>query len=139
MSVTFWIPQAPVERINPYPDMDPDYREVQCVEPFVEFNMTAGNANAILELIDPASVRYDTDPYGEWDMAALARIRAAAIKALNTSAKEAAYLDPFIDQSPGRCKLFMGGRDESYVESRLKSFLKLAEVAMEHGFNVVFG
>lgn len=138
MSVLFWMPQAPVERVTPYPDLDPDYREVRCAEPFVEFSMTAGNANAILALIDPASVRYDTDPYGEWDMAALARIRAAAIKALNTSTKEEAYVDPFIDQSPGRCKVFMGGRDESYVCERLMSFLKLAEVAMEHGFNVVF-
>lgn len=139
MSITFWMPQAPVERVTPYPDMEPDYREVRCVEPFVEVNMTASNANAILALIDPGSVNFEEDPYGEWDMSALARIRAAGIKALATSIKQAAYLDPFISQQPGRCKVFSGGRSEEYVNSRLHSFLRLAEVAMEHGFNVVFG
>lgn len=139
MTISFWMPQAPVERVTPYPDLDPDYREVRCVEPFVEINMTAGNANAILSLIDPASVNFEDDPFGEWDVQKLAEIRAAAIKALNTRKKEAAYVDPFIDQSPGRAKLYMGGRSQEYVEGCLMAFMRLCEVAMEHGFNVVFG
>lgn len=139
MSISFWMPQAPVEQVTPYPEDEPDYREVRPAAPFVEFNMTAGNANAILALIDPDSVNVEEDPHGEWDMAALARIRAAAILALNTRRKERAYVDPFIDVSSGRCRLFSGGRDQDYVENRLRDFMRLAEVAMEHGFKVVFG
>lgn len=101
--------------------------------------MTASNANAILYLIDPGSVNFEEDPYGEWDMAALAKVRAAAIKALNTRKKEDAYVDPFIYQSPGRAKLYISGRSQEYVEGRLMALMRLCEVAMEHGFNVVFG
>ena len=138
MSITFWIPRAPVERVRPYDD-EPDYYEVRCVEPFVEVNMTAGNANAILQLISPQDMNALEDPYGEWDQEKLAQVRAACIRALNTKAKEIAYVEPIIDQSPGRCKLFVGGRDSEYVERRLRDFLDLTKAAMDHGFNVVFG
>ena len=138
MSITFWLPQAPVERVKPY-DYEPDYYEVRVVEPFVEVNMTAGNTNAILALIDPESVNYNEDPYGEWDQAALARVRSAAIRALNTEIKQRAYVDPFIRITPGRMKIVTQGRDADYVTRRLENFLALTKVAMEHGFTVCFG
>ena len=138
VSITFWMPQAPVERVKPYDD-EPDYYEVRCVPPFVEVNMTACNANAILALIDPDSVDREGDPCGTWDQAALARVRTATIRALNTRMKERAYVDPFIRMEPLRARMFSGGRDAEYVERRLDNFLALTKVAMEHGFSVSFG
>ena len=139
MSITFWIPQAPVERVTPYPDMDPEYREVRCVEPFVEINMTASNANAILALIDPESVNFGEDPHGEWDRTALARVRTATLYALNSGAKGDAVLPDEEGTGAGGCRVVYYGRDLDYVTRRLENFLALTKVAMDHGFSVTFG
>lgn len=141
MSVTFWIPQAPVERVTPYPDMDPNYHECRVVEPFVEVNMTAGNANAILTLIDSDSVNDEEDPYGEWDQAKLVEVRRRCIAALNTEIRHRAETDPWESGGPGtgQCRVIHCGRTPDYVVRRLENFLALTKVAMDHGFNVVFG
>ncbi len=139
MSITFWMPQAPVERVVPYPDMDPDHTEMRCVEPFVEINMTAGNANAILELIDPDSMNAEEDPYGEWDQAKLAQVRRRTIAALNSKIRQGAVCEGSDDFGRGGCRVITMGRTEDYVVKRLEDFLALTKVAMDHGFSVSFG
>lgn len=138
MSITFWIPEAPTEKVQPYPD-EPDYFETVPLAPFFEVNMTAGNANAILALVMPEAVNPEEDPYGTWGREELSKVRQAAMIALATRRKEIAYLDPFISQEPGRCKVFSGGRDEEYVTRRLQELMRLAEVAMAHDYTVSFG
>lgn len=138
MSITFWMPQAPVERIVPYSD-EPEYKEVRCVPPFVEINMTAGNANAILELIDPESVNREEDPYGTWEQADLARVRSAVIRALNSKIRQGAICKDATEFGTGGCRMVYIGRTEDYVVKRLENFLELTKVAMDHGFSVSFG
>jgi hypothetical protein len=140
VSITFWMPQAPVERVKPYED-EPDYYEVRVVPPFVEINMTGGNCNAILQLISPQDLNTEEDPHGMWDMADLARVRSATIRALNTEIKNRAKLDPWVSggYDTGRFMIVECGRDAEYVTRRLENFLALTKVAMEHGFPVSFG
>lgn len=141
MSITFWMPQAPVMRREFDPVNWPGDYEVVPAEPFVEINMTAGNANAILALICPDAVNYEEDPYGEWGMAKLAQVRSAAIRALNTEIKNRAQSDPWEEGGPGtgQCRVITFGRDKDYVVRRLEDFLALTKIAMEHEFSVSFG
>lgn len=138
MSITFWMPQAPVERVKPY-EGEPDYYEVRCVEPFVEVNMTAGNANAILGLIDPDSVDREYDPCGTWDQAKLAQVRRRTIAALNSKIRQGAVCAGSDEFGRGGCRVITMGRTEDYVVKRLENFLALTKVAMDHGFSVSFG
>lgn len=137
MSVTFWMDQAPVERIAPYAD-EPDYYEVRPVEPFTEMNVSNVNAAALMRLVDPSLISED-GVFGTWEVKDMPEIRQRIIWVLATKAKEAAYVDPFIRQEPGRCKVFHGGRDEEYVSSRLTSLCLMLATAMEHGFSVSIG
>lgn len=139
MSITFWMPQAPVERVKPYPDEEPDYYEVRVVEPFLEVNMTGGNANAILSLIAPDFVNYEEDPHGTWDQDALTKVRSATIRALNTNLRQRAVAPTEVFSRPNGATVVFHGRDEDYVISRLNTFLRLTKVAMDHGFSVSFG
>ena len=73
MSVTFWMPDAPTQRVAPYPD-EPDFFVNEPVAPFTEINMATGNACAILALVSPQDLDPEGyDPCGTWDQAALAR------------------------------------------------------------------
>lgn len=139
MSITFWIPQAPVERVEPYPVDEPGYFETCVVHPFVEINMTAGNANAILQLISPEDVDTEYDPCGTWDHAKLAKVRSAALRALNSKIRQGAIMEGADEFGRGGCRMITIGRDIEYVERRLEDFLALTKVAMEHGFSVSFG
>lgn len=134
MSTTFWIEQAPVERVVPYPEHEPDYTEIRPVEPFFEINLACGNVNAMLELISPEDVRYEDEPYGEWDMAKCAQIRQRAMVALNTRACERGMAP---NEAFGNT--YVRGRSHDYVRDRLERFMRLCEVAMQHGFAINFG
>lgn len=139
MSVTFYMPQAPLERVQPYPD-EVDYFEQRPVEPFMEINLANGNVNAMLRLVAPAYVRELECPYGEWDQDELAKVKGQALSALNS----AIVLNSATKQtqrSVGErgCKVLEVGRSDDYVERRLLTFVELATVALVHGFNVHFG
>lgn len=138
MSVDFWMPQAPVEKVFPYPEEDPEFWMAEPVAPFVAFNFSNGNAAAIARLVDPSLVSED-GVFGTWDMADLPIIRRQIMRVLNTREKELEYVDPFISQAPGRCTMISGGRDEEYINRRLNDLLTLVKVAMDHGFPVSIG
>jgi hypothetical protein len=139
MSVTFWIPKAPTQRVQPYAD-EPDFFVNEPVAPFFEINLANGNAAAMLSLIDPASVGVD-GCYGSWGAEDLPRVRTATIKALNTEIKNRAQADPWESggQGTGQCRIISGGRDAEYVTRTLERFLALTKVAMDHGMTVQFG
>lgn len=140
MSVTFWIPKAPTQRVQPYPIEEPDWWVNEPVEPFFEINLANANAAAILALIDPGSVGVD-GCYGSWQVADLARVRSATIKALNTEIQNRAQEDPWESGGPGtgQCRIVSGGRSAEYVTRTLERFLALTKVAMDHGFTIQFG
>lgn len=143
MSVTFWMPQAPVERVEFDPvDWPGDY-EIRAVEPFMEINMTTSNAYAILELISPGDLHVDEDPCGTWEMTDLARIRTRLLKVINgrSEVRAQAYLANQESGGPGSgsCRVLIFGRDMEYIDRRLGDFLALTKVAMDHGFSVQFG
>lgn len=139
MTINFWMPQAPVERVVPYAD-EPEYFEVREIDGFEGINITAGNANAILALIDPQSVNPREDPYGEWIAKDFPRIITACLIALNTGRKDQA-IKPDHDTGPRDryCRVISQGRSVDYVQQRLQSFKTLCEVAAQHGFTVNFG
>lgn len=142
MSVTFWMQQAPLERVQPYED-EPDYFTQQPVAPFTEVNLANSNAIALVEQIDPKSVhRYEdgVDVYGEWDMLKLIMVE-GRLRALQTmyQKREQLILDPFVSQQPGQCTMHHGGRDHDYIERLVERMLELVRVAREHEFPVTFG
>jgi len=143
MSVTFWMEQAPVERVQPYPEDEPDYFTIRPAAPFTEINLGNSNAIAFANMIDPQSVHYDEDSvnvYGEWDMDKLEDIQKRLMTLLNVQQKqEPLYLDPFISQEPGRCRVYSGGRDEDYVNRLATSMLEMVKIAREHQFPINFG
>lgn len=119
MSVTFWMPQAPTERVQPYPD-EPEYWEDRPVAPFIEFNLSNSNAAAMMRLLCPAATHdSEIEPCGEFSLEEMARLRQQCILVLNTTRKELEYVDPFIERKPGHATVHHGGRDEDYVTRRL--------------------
>jgi len=143
MSVTFWMEQAPVERVQPYPEDEPDYFTIVPAAPFTEINLGNANVIAFANMIDPQSVHYDEDSvnvYGEWDMDKLEVIQKRLMTLLNAQQKqEPLYLDPFISQKPGHCRVYSGGRDEDYVNRLATRMLEMVKVAREHQFPINFG
>lgn len=137
MSVTFSIPQAPVIRVQPY-DEEPDYFGQEPADPFSGMNVSNSNAVALMRLVEPSFIT-DEGVLGEWTSDDFPRIRSSIMRALNTRAKEAAYVDPAYTQEPGRCRVYHGGRDASYVQERLNRLLSIVTVAAEHGFTVSIG
>jgi hypothetical protein len=138
MSVTFEMPQAPVERYQPEPIDDPEWFSIRPVAPFTSINLNESNAKALMLKIDPASV-YEDGAYGEWDGEKLNVIYRRIMKLMNSDKQESLYIDPFIDKAPGRCTVYYGGRDADYVARVLPCFLELVNVARQHGFSVLFG
>lgn len=143
MTVTFWMPQAPVERVEFDAVNWPGEYEIKPVAPFMEINMTAGNTNAILQLISSGDVRWGEDPYGEWGQSDLTRVRRACIAVINgrQEKRAEAYLETEVFGGPGTggARVACFGRDMEYIDRRLNSFLALTKVAMDHGFSVCFG
>lgn len=138
MSVTFYCPKAPTTRVQPYVS-EPDYWENRPEAPFIEINMSEGNAWAMLQLIDPDSVHED-GCYGEWaPRVDLPRIRRAIILALNTAGKDALVKPVEITGGNGQCLVVECGRSPGYVVQRLQQFLALTTAAMDHGYAISFG
>jgi hypothetical protein len=144
MSVNFWMEQAALERYQPEPIDDPEWFSIRAAEPFVEINLSNSNAVAIARQVDQSLLHYDEEGYvsvwGEWNMSKLDEIHARLMTLLNLQSKqEPLYLDPFISQEPGRCRVISMGRSEEYVERTLTRLLELVVVAREHQFPVAIG
>lgn len=131
MSMTFWMEQAPVERIQPYLEEEPDYYEVRAAYPFFEINMANGNAAAMLRVLAP---EYDQEG-GVWHMADLAILRSRLIRIANTD-KHAELITTDDWVAPN---MLISGRDEDYVRRRLTDFLNLLALAMRYEFPINYG
>ncbi len=129
MSVTFWMPQAPQVRIEPYPDDEPGYFEIVPASPFTELNMANSNAADLLELLGK-----DTEYLcGEWEAKDIDAVYVKTMILLNK--RPDVYMrDTVVEDNFISC-----GRDMSYVTRRLTDMLELLKVAREHGFCVCFG
>lgn len=137
MSVTFWMPQAPVERIQPYKD-EPEYWEIVPALPFTEINLANSNARDLLRVLMPEKAYPDL--CGEWAQEDLVRVRRNAIEALNSRrVRSGLETKSFSEVGDRGCVVYTCGRDADYVTGRLESFLELTRVAMEHEFPVCFG
>lgn len=129
MSVTFFIPQAPLVKSFPYPDDEPDYVEYVPAAPFIELNMANSNAADVLEKIAPWA-----DPYcGTWEESELRRVQRATMLVLN---RDPASL---VKESVQEGNFYECGRDMDYVTNRLTQMLTLVTVALQHGFRVSYG
>lgn len=127
MSVTFWMPQAPLCRVAPYDD-EPDYLEERPVEPFTEINMANSNAADLLGLLGG----YDYTG-GEWDLSELPKVQKRLMVLLNKSPEK------FVAEDYIEGNFVCVGRDMDYVTRRLEDMLRLVVVAIKHQFPVVFG
>lgn len=130
MSVTFWMPEAPTEKVQPYDD-EPDYWDERPVAPFVEINMANSNAAAIMAVIDPAG----DASCGRWEGEKLQAVFQRTMKALNREGTVASLTEP--DRQEGR--MFYCGRDEDYVTRRLTDMATLLRVAIQHNMAVSYG
>lgn len=129
MSITFWMPQAPQVRIEPYPEDEPGYYETIPAKPFSEVNMANSNAYALMQLIDPAA---DPD-CGTWQGDKLHSIRKSLMRLLNLKPEQFCAAD-FVDGNLHSC-----GRDMDYVTRRLNDMLVLVVVAIENDFSICYG
>lgn len=129
MSVTFFIPQAPVERIQPYPDTSPEFWDVVPVAPFSELNLSNSNAAAILQAVAP----WADSCCGTWEGETLHRVRKSIARVLNQT--------PEILVVEGRVEYnyVMQGRDLAYVYDRLTRLMEIIVTATKHGFYVCYG
>lgn len=147
MSINFWMEQAAQIRYQPEPIEDPEWFITEAAAPFVEVNLSLFNAIAIARQLDPSLVHewhagdeHGIDVYGEWDMAKLEVIHVRLMKLLNVQKKqEPMYFDPFISKEPGCCTMYVGGRDEDYIQRTLTRLLALVVCAREHQFPVTIG
>lgn len=129
MSVTFWMPQAPQVRIEPYPEDEPGYFEEVPVAPFTEVNMTNANAAALLALLG----QYTEDLCGEWAGAKLDSVHRKVMILLNTTPER------FMEDHYVQGNFISSGRDMDYVTRRLTDMLHLLTVAKRYGFRVSYG
>ncbi len=129
MSVTFWIPQAPQVRVEPYPEEEPGYMETRPAAPFIEMNLSNSNACAMLDLILPGA---DING-GAFEGELLHRVRRNVFKLLNINPEK------FVEASVVEGNFYSGGRDMDYAHRRLTEMLVLLTLAIQHGFHVVYG
>ena len=130
MSVTFFMPDAPTEKYEPYPD-EPGYMEERPVAPFTELNMANSNAVAILAVIDPGADYTG----GRWEGEKLERVFKRTMKALNRGATVSSLTLPARQEG----NFYEGGRDVEYVTRRLTEMAELLRVAIQHRMAVNYG
>ena len=128
VSITFFIPGAPVELVAPYAD-DPEYTEVRPVKPYIDVNMANSNAHAIMKVIAPFTVDFE---YGEWKDDVLDTVIQNTLKALNTN-HERLTTPTVVDGN-----FISFGRDVDYVTRRLRDMLELLTVARRYGHSVCY-
>ncbi len=131
MSVTFFMPDAPTEQWEPYPEEEPGYLETRPVAPFTEVNMANSNAVAILAVIDPGADYTG----GRWEGEKLEAVFKRTMKALNRGDTVASLTLPAAQEG----RFYECGRDVDYVTRRLTDMAELVRVAIQHKFPVNYG
>lgn len=130
MSVTFWMPQAPKQRVQPFPEDDPDFWSNEPVPPFLDINMANDNARDFLD----AFGMHKADLCGTWKPGTSRRLLIIVNDLLNSD-KKALLVEPTIhDGNVTYC-----GRDLDYVIQRLEQFRTLFTLAIEHDFDISYG
>lgn len=132
MSITFGC-DVPREKYFPYAD-EPDYTESRPVAPFIEINVSNDNAYAFQRVLDPAVL---PDHCGQWNQEKLACIHRRLMFLLNTDRKIDLYEEPYED-CQSNLRFYSMGRSEEYVTRRLREFLSLVTVALQHKKDVTF-
>jgi hypothetical protein len=146
MSITFWAPQAPTERVQPYED-EPDYFEDRSVLP--QINLANSNAAAMLRLMG-----LDDQAYcGTVVPAEFAPVIERLTRVVNDARERAsAVLAPSVSEGALRLvaegnmvrvvrgpTVYSGGRDDDYVTRRATELLELFVAARREGFEVAWG
>jgi hypothetical protein len=132
MSVTLWMPQAPVVRVEPYPEEEPGYFTTEPMEPFVEINMSNTNFRDFMRTLLPGRDMGDGGVLSFDDCAKLYR---NAFAALNRDSLAESLMEPEVRDG----NMIYCGRDKEYVDRRLQQIIHLCMVARAHRFEVVYG
>lgn len=132
MSVTLWMPQAPVVRVEPYPEEEPGYFTTEPMEPFVEVNMSNENFRDFMAVLLPGR---DMDYCGTLSFDDCARLYRNAFTVLNRDNLAKSMIEPEVRDG----NMIYCGRDKEYVDRRLHSLITLCMVARAHRFEVVYG
>lgn len=145
MSITFWCPEAPTEKVRPYED-EPDYEEERSLLP--EVNMNNANAKSFLTLLG-----VPPDDCGRWETKDLPEIRRKLVELVNRPIARALGLKE-TEVYPGALRvahegnvviLSRGpyvvdfGRDDDYVVRRAQQLLALVSAAQDQGYSVSWG
>ncbi len=131
MSVTFFIPQAPTTKVQPYED-EPDFWDEEYISPYFDINMSNCNAGAFLREIDPMAADVLA---GQWDRHKLQAIRRKLLRLINSHKEIQSLCDPAYQDG----NFYYGGRDEYYILTRARAMLALVKLAMDNGYTISFG
>lgn len=89
MTITFWCPDAPTARVEPYPEDEPGYFEERSTLP--ELNLANSNARALLEMLQ---LGHPEDYCGSVALQELPGLLAKIDSALAAPVERAAFLEP---------------------------------------------
>jgi hypothetical protein len=153
VSITFFIPQAPVARVkDECPACDgtgrDDWENEPCpycegrgfdwsvreVAPFFDISLSNMNAHAVLSIIVPPQVPCDYNNGGTWSVEDIRRIYEQTLRVRNTQVRRVLETTTISEGNWAHM-----GRDEGYVIRRLDEFLRLLSLASEHGFTINYG
>lgn len=132
MSVTLWMPQAPVVRVEPYPEEEPGYFTTEPMEPFVEVNMSNVNFREFMAVLLPGR---DMDYSGALSFDDCARLYRNAFTVRNRDSLARSLIAPEVQDG----NMLYCGRDVEYVNRRLEQIMDLCMVARANRFEVVYG
>ena len=161
MSITFWCPDAPIEKYKPYPEEEPDFETTRSLLP--ELNLSNSNALAMLDLMGLRSKDPEQDYCGTVPVAQLPPVIERLRRVVGDPVERAAALEPNtvngVPQGPAdlatllRQKLGMPeprqpgqgmtmygcGRNDDYVRTRAQVLLQVFEAAQSNGYDVSWG
>lgn len=147
MSITFWAPDAPQELVFPYPEHEPDHKELRSTLP--EIKLTAGNAYAMLKALGVEAYHC-----GSWTVDQLPSLLERAMKLANEEALRMPLTSDAVEssghlqrgESDGNVvslragpRMISPGRTDDYVQRTALRFVELLKCAKEGSFVVNWG
>lgn len=121
MSVTFWCPEAPTQKVTPYPEEDPDFVIDESVLP--EINLSNSNAVRVADLLGLG------DPQERWVGTCAAPELPSVLARVDALLQPQAMLQACAQK----------GVPPEYLERTLTRMKALFEAAQSHGFAVSWG
>lgn len=132
MSITFSCEGTVYEDYKPYPEDEPDYVSQRPVAPWLEINLSNGNAFDVMRVLRPG---VEPDHCGYWGLDVCAQLLAQATQLLHSGAGGMLLCEPTTREG----NHFFMGRDADYVKQRLTQFSMLFALAIQKQSPITWG